>query len=79
MIIKFLRKMHRQLTLSIVLKAIEQANDMQISEIIRAVIRRYDFVFPDWDVFFLSLPKEPIERRSQLEHMLEHLKDHDSL
>ena len=58
-----------------ILTAIEHANDIQISQIIRAVIRRYNLVFPEWDILFLSIPKEPDQRRAQLEDMLEHLKN----
>lgn len=73
MIAKFFRK--NENTISAVLAAIEKADDLQINQIIRAVIRRYSLVFPDWEVFFLSLPKDPGQRRAQLESMLEHLKE----
>lgn len=79
MFFKFLRQKQKQMMLSIVLSVIEQADDLQISKIIRAVIRRYGLVFPDWDVLFLSVPKAPEQRRSQLERMLEYLKDHNTL
>lgn len=57
------------------IKIIETADDLEISQIIHAVVRRYADVYPDWDVFFLSLPKEPAERREQLAQMLEALKN----
>ena len=56
-------------------KAISRADDFEISQIIQTVIRRYSVVYPDWEVMFLSLPKEPEERREQLEQMLGTLKN----
>lgn len=73
MIFKFFRQRQKRKNFLNVFAIIEQADDMQISQIIRAVIRRYGLVFPDWDVLFLSVPKDPTQRRLQLEHMLEQL------
>ena len=75
MIFKLFRQWQKRRLFSKLLTAIEQADDTQISQIIHAVIRRYSLVFPDWDVLFLSLPKDPSQRRLQLEHMLEQLKE----
>ena len=75
MIFKFFRQRQKRKNFLNVLATIEQADDTQISQIIRAVIRRYGLVFPDWDVLFLSIPKDPSQRRLQLVHMLEQLKE----
>ena len=75
MIFKFFRQRQKRKNFLNVLASIEQADDTQISQIIRAVIRRYGLVFPDWDVLFLSIPKDPSQRRLQLVHMLEQLKE----
>ena len=48
---------HRKRALNRVLKFIHQADDIQINEIIQALVRRYAQVYPDWDITFLSLPK----------------------
>ena len=45
------------------LAQIEQADDIQISRIIRAVIRRYSSVSPEHEVVFLSLPTNDPEER----------------
>lgn len=55
------------------LRAIENASDEEITEIIAALIRRYSRLHPEWEILFLSLPKEPTQRRRQLELMLEKL------
>ena len=73
MIFNFFRQRQKRKNFLNVLASIEQADDTQISQIIRAVIRRYGLVFPDWDVLFLSVPKDPTQRRLQLEHMREQL------
>ena len=53
------------------LMQIEKANDLEINEIIHALIRRYQKVYPGWEVVFLSLPKDdPAERKRILEHAL---------
>ena len=75
MIFNFFRQRQKRKNFLNVLASIEQADDTQISQIIRAVIRRYGLVFPDWDVLFLSIPKDPSQRRLQLVHMLEQLKE----
>lgn len=53
------------------LEKVEQADDIGISRIIRAVIRRYSRVFPDHEVVFLSLPtRDPEERQMVLRNAL---------
>lgn len=74
-----IKKFRYKKQMSAITKAIERADDAQISQIIQAVVRRYGLVYPDWDVLFLSLPKEPNQRRIQLEFMLEHLKENHTL
>ena len=48
-----------------VLRKIEQANDEEINEIIKAVIHRYQVCYPGWEVIFLSLPKCDGEERKK--------------
>ena len=38
--------------------SILQADDIELSEIIQSVIRRYGVLHPDWEVMFLSLPRD---------------------
>ena len=57
--------------LSGVMDRIGHADDIEINEIIQAVIRRYQRVYPDWEVVFLALPKnDPVERKRLLETIL---------
>lgn len=57
-----------------VLSKIVQADDIEISEIIKAVIRRYEAAYPDWEIIFLSLPKhDPVERCQRIEEALKFL------
>lgn len=40
-----------------ILEKIRRADDAEINEIIEAVTLRYQEVYPDWEVMFLSLPR----------------------
>ena len=62
-----------------ILSLIESADDYALSQIMQAVVRRYSKVYPDWEVMFLSLPKDPEERRAQLAQMLEMLDRYGTL
>ena len=64
----------KKLTLAKVLKFIHQADNSQVSEIIQALVSRYGEVHPDWDVAFLSLPKNnPAERENMIQSALHFL------
>ena len=56
-----------------ILNRIKTADDYEISQMILAIVKRYSKVYPDWEVMFLSLPKDPEERREQLVLMMEML------
>lgn len=63
---------HRKNTLDEILKFIDQANANQLSEIIQVVIQRYGQISPDWEVNFLSLPKnDPVRRQQMLQTILQ--------
>ncbi len=48
------------------LHAIERMSDLEINEVISALIRRYRICYPEEEVIFLSLPKtNPQEREIQ--------------
>ena len=58
-----------------VLTFIRKADDRQINEIIQALIARYGEVYPNWDVTFLSLPRNnPEERNNVIQHFLKSVK-----
>ncbi len=64
------------------LEIIEQADDLFVSKIIDAVIKRYSLMFPDWEVMFLSYHKEPKVRTRDIDghiRFLEKLKEMDPL
>ena len=63
---------HRKNTLDEILKFIDQANANQLNEIIQVVILRYGQISPDWEVNFLSLPKnDPVRRQQMLQTILQ--------
>lgn len=47
-------------------KAIEEADDLELSEIMQAIIRRENHIFPENETFFLSLPKNDREERRRV-------------
>jgi len=60
---------NKSLTFQKVLKIIEQADDFQIREIMDAVERRYAIAYPQWDVFYAAVHKDPALRRKDLEDL----------
>ena len=50
-----------------IIKEIEQANEIQLNEIISAVINRYNVLRADREGVFLSLPTDPYTRKEELE------------
>lgn len=57
-----------------VLAYIEDADDLEIDLIIDSITRRYIIRYPDHDLAFLSLPREPASRKQQLERILDQIK-----
>ena len=53
-----------------VLKIIEQADDFQIREIMDAVKRRYRAAYPDWDVIYAAVHKDPKLREAELKELV---------
>ena len=61
------------ITLIDILNRIEQADDFEINEIMAAVRRRYQILFPDWEVLYLSCPKnDPDARKQMLDFLIRH-------
>lgn len=52
--------------ISDVLSYIAQADDGQLNEITSALTVRYKVLFPDWEVVYLALPLQDLERREQI-------------
>lgn len=58
------------------LDKIQCANDSELSEIIKAVIRRYTVLRPDWEVMFFSLPRNDAGDRCRcIEETIDFLKN----
>jgi len=59
-----------------ILNKIQRANDSELSEIIKAVIRRYGVLHPNWEVIFQSLPQSDVdERRRCINETIDFLKN----
>ena len=59
------------------LSHIENADDILIQQVIQAVIHRYGTVFPEWEVIFYSLPKDPQKRRQEIQALIQFLQTHE--
>ena len=65
----------QEITLNQVLTYIHQADDLQVNEIIQAIVSRYRDIYPDWDITFLSLPRnDPEERNNLIQYFLTSVK-----
>lgn len=63
-----------------VLDGIRQASSYELDDMVNAVRQRYAELFPDWEILFLSLPKnDPAERRKCLDETITMLKKYDAL
>lgn len=49
--------------LEILLTKINQANDIEINQMLDAITARYKKCYPDWEVAFLALPRKDTEQR----------------
>ena len=49
-----------------VLQKIESADDYEIHEIMDAVRKRFAVVFPDWEVVYVSCPRNNKEERQKI-------------
>ena len=60
-----------EISLYALIGRIAGADDDEISQIIQEVIRRYGQVYPDWEVAFVALPKDPQKRAERAAALLE--------
>lgn len=69
-----MHKLSDDRSISEVVDRIENADGGEISEIIRAIIRGYRKLFPDWEVIFLSMHRnDPVKREKDIENLLRYL------
>lgn len=57
-----------------VLKRIEHASESEIHEMIRAMIRRYDRLFPEYEISFVSLHRNAPERQQDIRRLMDYLR-----
>jgi hypothetical protein len=61
-------KKFRGIDMDDVLKIIRLAEDTELSKITLEIIARYGILHPDWEIVFLSLPKDDPEERERCIH-----------
>ena len=58
------------------LKRISQAEKAEIDGIFSAAYYRYQTLNPEWDIFYISLPKsDPDSRQAQLDALMEYIRN----
>lgn len=55
----------RETNITTTLEGIQKAKGDELSLIVHAIIGRYAELFPDWEITFLSLPKDPPDERQR--------------
>ena len=60
------------------IQTIEQADGELVDEIIQALQRRYQKLYPQWEVMFLSVPREDCEERRRILERIFQMEDRQS-
>ena len=69
---------HRKNTLNEILNFIDHVDTNQLSTIVQAIVKRYGQISPDWEISFLSLPKNDPFRRQQILQSILQLDKHSA-
>ena len=56
--------------LQTVLSFIQQASDDILHQIMRSIERRYADVYPDWDVLYIAVHKDPKLRKAEIAQLI---------
>ena len=56
-----------------VINFIEQADDLEIERIMAAVKRRNETAYPQWEVFYAAIHKDPVIRRKEVEELVRYI------
>jgi hypothetical protein len=68
----------RKVLMKYILRTIYHSDDNEIDAIIKAIINRYRTKHPDWEIIFLSIPKNDLTaRKNQLHALMAFLEKHD--
>ena len=55
------------------LRKIEEADEFEIQEIMDAVKRWYVVTYPDWDIIYTAVHKDPKLRKKELEELVAYI------
>ena len=60
----------------LVMQAIQNATSSDINDLLLALCQRHRELFPDWEVLYISCPKNnPQERQQTLEYIIRHFEN----
>ena len=60
----------RKSTMEELLRRIEETDDFEIQDIMRAVERRYKIAFPDWEVVYMAVHRDPKLKEEDLKNII---------
>ena len=49
------------------MQLVRQADEMELQQVVTAIMRRYAELFPDWEVTYFAIPHDPVQREIVLE------------
>lgn len=67
----FIKYRKRSISIEDTLARIKKANDKEVQQIVDAIIHRYSIFFPDWEVMFFSMHKEPQQRAKDIDDIIQ--------
>ncbi len=53
-----------------IFEAIQQATLSELQEIMAEIEERYAILYPDWDVTYLAIHKDPVLRKAELANII---------
>lgn len=56
-----------------IFEKIEGANETEIECLLEGVIKRYNALYPDWEIMYVSISRKPEERERQVESLISFL------
>ena len=59
-----------------VLEKIRVSDEIELSQMTKEIVGRYAQEHPDWNVTYVSMPKDPVKRREQLKRLFEFYEKH---
>lgn len=57
----------------LLVKAVEGADQEELDAVMKAIVRRYGELFPDWEVYFITMHRDAEKRKKDLKELVSFL------